>query len=86
MTHFLFCVLFLDLKTYTNGIFSICFLFFLILFIYLFTYFWLRWVFIAVRGFSLVAGAGATLCCSARASHCGGFSCCRARALGVQAQ
>ena len=26
---------------------------------------------------------GATLCCGARASHCGGFSCCRARALGV---
>ena len=25
---------------------------------------------------------GATLRCSARASHCGGFSCCRARALG----
>ena len=30
-------------------------------------------------------GKGATLCCSARASHCRGFSCCRARALGVQA-
>ena len=28
---------------------------------------------------------GATLCCGARAAHCGGFSCCRARALGVQA-
>ena len=25
------------------------------------------------------------LCCSARASHCGGFSCCGARALGVRA-
>ena len=24
----------------------------------------------------------ATLCCSAQASHCGGFSCCGARALG----
>ena len=29
--------------------------------------------------------AGATLRCGARASHCGGFSCCRARALGAQA-
>ena len=29
--------------------------------------------------------AGATLRCGARASHCGGFSCCGARALGVQA-
>ena len=28
---------------------------------------------------------GATLCCGARASHCGGFSCCRARALGAWA-
>ena len=29
--------------------------------------------------------AGATLHCGVRASHCGGFSCCGARALGVQA-
>ena len=29
--------------------------------------------------------AGATLCCGARASHCGGFSCCRAWTLGAQA-
>ena len=29
--------------------------------------------------------AGATLCCGAWASHCGGFSYCRARALGAQA-
>ena len=29
--------------------------------------------------------AGATLRCGARASHCGGFSCCGARALGAQA-
>ena len=28
---------------------------------------------------------GATLRCGARASHCGGFSCCEARALGAQA-
>ena len=33
-------------------------------------YFWWHWVFIALRGLSLVA------------SHCGGFSCCRARGLG----
>ena len=26
---------------------------------------------------------GATLCCGAQASHCGGFSCCRAWALGT---
>ena len=28
---------------------------------------------------------GATLCCSKQASHCGDFSCCGARALGVRA-
>ena len=38
-----------------------------------------------MRGLSLVAASGATLRCNARASHCGGFSCCGARALGVQA-
>ena len=55
---------------------------FIYLFIYLFIYFWLHWVFIAARGLSLVAASGATLRCSAWASHCGGFSCCRAWALG----
>ena len=28
---------------------------------------------------------GATLRCGAQASHCGGFSCCAARALGARA-
>ena len=36
-------------------------------------------------GFSLVAQAGATLRCGARASHCGGFSCCRTQAIGTRA-
>ena len=35
-------------------------------------YFWLRWVFVAAHGLSLVAASG-------------GFSCCRAWALGVRA-
>ena len=48
-------------------------------------YFWLHWDFVAVRGLSLVARARATLRCGARASHSGGFSCCRARALGTWA-
>ena len=30
-------------------------------------------------------GRGATVRCGARASHCGGFSCCRAQALGARA-
>ena len=42
-------------------------------------------MFIAVRGLSLVVARGATLHCGARASHCGGFSCCGARAPGVRA-
>ena len=52
--------------------------FYFILFIYLF---WLHWVFVAVCRPSLVAASGSTLRCSALASHFGGFSCCRARAL-----
>ena len=52
--------------------------------IYLF-YFWLRCVFVAARGLSLVVVRGATLRCSVQASHCGGFSCCGAQALGAQA-
>ena len=42
----------------------------------------LCWVFAAVRAFLLLQRAGATLCCSAWASHCSGFSCCGAQALG----
>ena len=36
-------------------------------------------------GFLWLRRVGTTLHCSARASHCGGFSCCRARALGARA-
>ena len=36
-------------------------------------------------GFLQLRQAGATLCCGAQASHCRGFSCCRARALGMRA-
>ena len=43
--------------------------------------FWLRWVFVALRGlFSLVAASGGYS--SLWASHCGGFSCCEAWPLG----
>ena len=34
------------------------FLFYIFKLIYLFIYFWLRWVFVAARGFSLVAENG----------------------------
>ena len=36
-------------------------------------------------GFLQLWRAGATLCCSAQASHCSGFSCCGAQALGTRA-
>ena len=39
-----------------------------------FIYFWLHWVFVAARRLSLAVQAGAILCCSMQASHCGGFS------------
>ena len=52
----------------------------------LFFYFWLCWVFVSVRGFSLVAASGgATLHRGARASHCCGLS-CGAQAPDAQAQ
>ena len=37
------------------------------------------------KGFLWLRRAGATLCCGAPASHCGGFSCCEAWALDVRA-
>ena len=47
-----------------------------------FIHFWLHWVFIAVRRLSLVVVGRGSSCCSVQASHCSGFSCCRAQALG----
>ena len=45
----------------------------------------MHWVFVAAHGLSLVAASGATLLCGARASHFGGFACCRAQVLGTRA-
>ena len=75
-------------------IFRICFFvcLFFILFIYLNLFIYLIYLFLAAlglrcctRAFSSCKRAGATLHCSARASHCGGLSCCRARAPGAWA-
>ena len=52
--------------------------------IFYFFYFWLRWVFIAARGLSLVAESGATLRCCARALGHTGFSSCGSRALELR--
>ena len=48
--------------------------------IYLLIYTWPYLVFMAMHVLSLAVGA--TLCCSAQASHCSGFSYCGAQALG----
>ena len=55
------------------------FLFFIII---LFIYFWLCWGFVAVWVSSSCGEQGLLYSCSAWASHCGGFSCCWAWALG----
>ena len=47
--------------------------------------FWQRWVCCCVRAFSSCGERGPLFCCGARASHCGGFSRCRAQALGTWA-
>ena len=51
--------------------------------------FWINSLFLAVLGLLLLCSGflslcwvGATLRCGAQASHCGGLSCCRTRALG----
>ena len=46
--------------------------------------FWLLWIFVALSGLPLVEVRGAPLHCGVRASHCSGFSCCRARAVGCE--
>ena len=48
--------------------------------------FWLCWVFAAVRVFLYSYGEWGLPCiCGVQASHCDGFSCCKARAVGASA-
>ena len=48
--------------------------------------FWLCWVFAAVRVFLYSYGEWGLLCiCGVQASHCDGFSCCKAGAVGAPA-
>ena len=62
--------LMLKLNTYLNTFFSLLsFFFFFLNFIYLFIYFWLCWVFVSVRGLSLVAASGGHT-----SSQCAGLS------------
>ena len=46
---------------------------------------WLCWVFVAASGPLLQRVRGPHCSCSVQASHCSGFFCCRAQALGTQA-
>ena len=59
----------------------------IILFLKIFIYLFIGFVGSSLlhTGFLWLWRAGATLRCGARASHCGGFACCRAQALGAQA-
>ena len=75
--------------------FHIFFFIFINLFIYLYLFFWLCWVFVSVRGLSLVAAsgghsslrqAGAALHRGARAPHYRGLSRCGAQTPDAQAQ
>ena len=72
--------------------FRILIVFYLFLFIYLFILQILFIYLLAALGLPLLCAGflqlrrvGATLRCGVRASHCSGFSCCGARALGMQA-
>ena len=52
-----------------------------LLFIYYF-FLWPHWIFVATHGLSVAAERGLLSSCGVWASHCGGFFCCGARALG----
>ena len=52
---------------------------------YVLFYPWLCWVLLAVQAFSGCGRRGLLSSCGAGASHCGGFSCCGAWALGTRA-
>ena len=56
-------------------------LFFLFVKFYLFISLWLCWLFVSVRGLSLVAASGGH-----SSSRCAGLSCCGAQAPDAQAQ
>ena len=53
---------------------------------YLFSYFGLCWVFIAMCGPSLVGASGGCSSCGGQVSPCDDFSCFRAQAPGVRLQ
>ena len=50
---------------------------------FFFSFFWLYWVFVTAHGLSLVEVRRDYSLVAAQLSHCGGFSCCGAQALGT---
>ena len=73
-------ILFYLLQNHKLHLFSVCFLTYLFVFI-----FGCVVSSLLCAGFLQLRRVGATLRCGARASHCGGFSCCRAQAPGARA-
>ena len=65
---------------------SLFYFIFIILYIFKNLFIWLHWVFVPMRGLSLVVASRGYSSCGTWASHCSGFSCCGAWALGTRAQ
>ena len=76
------CCILIFLSSFFLNLFLLCLDIYtlLYLFIFYFIYFWLHWVFVAATGFLSLQSFSLRW-----ASHCGGFSCCRAQALGARA-
>ena len=72
-------------KTHTYEVYNILHTYFKNLFILFIFMFGCVGSSLLHAGFLKLRQAGVTLCCGGRASHCGGFSWCGARALGSRA-
>ena len=78
-------VVFLSSNCFGRGSKFLVFCFFLKIHLFIYLFMAALGLCCCVRAFSSCGERGATLCCGAQASHCGGFSYCGARALGAQA-
>ena len=84
LKHSCCCLFLFSYKAYLLKEFYLFIYSFIYSFIYLFIYGCIGSLLLHA-GFLQLQRAGAILCCGARASHCGGFPCCRAQALGTRA-
>ena len=93
VVHLFTCLLPTGISSLDNCLLRLCNFFNLFKFIFTYyssihwSFFILGWPMSSLlcMGFLQLWRAGASLHCSVTASHCGGFSCCRAQALGVRA-